>query len=95
MKAVLLQRERVSLAEAMFAEIVIWRVPSPVAGSRHAFKYRLALIDGDVCVVRYDNEAGKGDHKHVDGVELRYDFTSVAQLLIDFETDVERWSAIK
>jgi hypothetical protein len=38
--------------------------------------------------VRYDNERGKGDHRHVDGQEAPYAFTTVEQLLDDFERDV-------
>jgi hypothetical protein len=49
----------------MFVEIVIWSVPRKLPGSAHPFKYRLALMSGGSCVLRYDNESGKGDHKHV------------------------------
>jgi hypothetical protein len=44
--------------------------------------------------VRYDNETGKGDHKHMGRAELEiaYKFTSLAQLLIDFLVDIERRS---
>lgn len=45
--------------------MVIWRVPEAVLVSTHVFKYRLALVENTVCLVRYDNEAGKGDHKHI------------------------------
>lgn len=38
----------------------------------------------------YDYERGKGDHKHVEGRELRYRFLSVEQLVEDFLADVER-----
>jgi hypothetical protein len=31
----------------------------------HELWYRLALVVGGKCVLRYDNEAGKGDHRHV------------------------------
>ena len=46
-------------------EIVIWRVPQPARSSTHPYKYRLAYIANQRCVLRFDNEAGKGDHKHV------------------------------
>lgn len=46
-----------------------------------------------VCRVRYDNERDKGDHRHVDGAETAYSFTSVAQLLADFQHAVEAWEA--
>ena len=66
----LLFRERRIFAEDRIVEIVIWRLPRPLAGSRHAFKYRLAFVVDEVCVLRFDNETGKGDHKHVGAVEV-------------------------
>jgi len=91
MKATLLLRERFWLAEGLKVELVIWRVPEPVTGSSHSFKYRLALVSAGVCVLRYDNEAGKGDHKHVDEREVRYDFVDLDRLQADFKDDVEAW----
>lgn len=35
-------------------------------------------------VGRQGNERGKGDHRHVDGVESPYTFVSVEQLVEDF-----------
>jgi hypothetical protein len=64
MKAELLLKERLSQSENCYAELVLWRVPVSIAGSAHPFKYRLAFIVEGVCVLRYDNEVGKGDHKH-------------------------------
>lgn len=86
-----LLRERRVLAENAFAELVVWRVPSSVTGSAHGYKYRLALVIDQVCVLRYDNESGKGDHKHVGGMEARYAFSTPERLLADFWTDVDRW----
>jgi hypothetical protein len=43
------------------------------------------------CVLRYDNEAGKGDHRHVGKTERSYGFTTPEQLLTDFWRDVENW----
>lgn len=91
MAAELLLDERRVLAESAFAELVVWKVASPLSGSTHGFKYRLALIVEGVCVLRYDNEAGKGDHKHFGGKQLRYLFTTPEQLLADFWSDVDRW----
>jgi hypothetical protein len=56
-------------AGSAFAELVLWEVPKPVASSAHAFKYRLAYVVDGECVVRYDNEVGKGDHRHFSGKE--------------------------
>ena len=91
MKAELLLRERVVVAEDAFAELRIWRVPSPVRGSDHDFKYALAFVVRHRCVLRYDNEAGKGDHRHVGDIEEPYAFTSPQRLLADFWKDVDAW----
>jgi Family of unknown function (DUF6516) len=71
----------------------LWRLPVSVANSEHAFKYRLAFVVDGVCVLRYDNEAGKGDHRHVGEVEMAYMFESPRRLLADFWHDVEVWRA--
>lgn len=81
--------ERHVLSESAFAELVVWRVPTPVRGSAHEFRYRLALVVEGRCVLRYDNEAGKGDHRHVHDREHEYRFKDAEQLLIDFWSDVE------
>jgi Family of unknown function (DUF6516) len=91
MAAELLLDERRVLAESAFAELVVWKVPSPLPGSTHGFKYRLALVVEGVCVLRYDNETGKGDHKHVGDEQLPYVFTTPERLLADFWSDVDRW----
>ena len=91
MKATPLLHERRVIAEEAFVELVVWQVPSPVLGSAHSFKYRLAFVVSGVCVLRYDNEAGKGDHKHLGGEEAPYTFTTPAQLLADFWNDVDHW----
>lgn len=93
MKAELLLDERVILGEAAFAALKLWRVPKPVPGSLHAYKYSLAFVVQGVCVLRYDNEAGKGDHKHFGNLETPYVFTSPQQLLVDFWNDVRDWRA--
>jgi hypothetical protein len=92
MKASLLLNERRVLSANSFAEAVVWVVPKPVKGSRHEFKYSLSYVVNGVCVVRYDNETGKGDHRHVNDREAPYLFISVDRLLEDFWNDVKRWS---
>lgn len=90
MKADLLIRSRRDM-EVGFVEVVVWKLPQPLRGSTHDLKYRLAYVVDGVCVVRYDNEAGKGDHRHVGADESGYVFTSVDQLLDDFMADVAAW----
>jgi Family of unknown function (DUF6516) len=90
MKASLLMRTRIVYQENAFAELVLWDVPVPVPGSKHSFKYRLAfVVDGD-CVLRYDNESGKGDHRHLWGFESPYEFQSPERLIADFQADIAK-----
>jgi hypothetical protein len=91
MKAELLLAERHQLTADSFAELRVWRVPQPVRGSSHDLKYALAYVVAGVCVLRYDNEAGKGDHRHIGQVETAYTFTTPAKLLADFWNDVDQW----
>jgi hypothetical protein len=44
-----------------------------------------------VCVLRFDNEAGKGDHKHVGTRQMPYDFTTLERLVDDFWRAVAEW----
>lgn len=91
MKAKLMLREHHVIAEDAFVEMVVWCPPEPLSGSRHGFKYRLALVVNGVCVLRYDNEAGKGDHRQYDKDERAYQFSSPQALLSDFWNDVDLW----
>ena len=69
-------------------EMVVWRVPKPVPPSEHAFKYRLVFVRAGKRVVGYDNERGKGDHKHLGEREIAYRFVDVDTLMADFLSDV-------
>ena len=83
--------ERHVLDTQTFVEIVVWRLPRPLRGSTHRFKYRLVLVSNGVCVLRYDNEAGKGDHRHLRNSERPYTFIDPEALLANFWNDVEKW----
>jgi hypothetical protein len=91
MKARLILRRRRVIDDRSAEEAVVWRVPVPVPGSVHSYKYRLAFIVDGVCVLRFDNERGKGDHKHVDGREEPYVFTELQKLLADFRSSILEW----
>lgn len=92
MKAVQLVSMRIAYSESAFAELVLWRLSRPAEGSAHAFKYRLAYVVHGECVLRYDNEVGKGDHRHVGRIENIYTFTTPEKLIADFQHDIERWN---
>lgn len=95
MRAELLIDERHVLDDSTFVEIVVWRVLRPVRRSHHRFKYRLALVRAGTCILRYDNEAGKGDHRHLGEAQRRYPFTDPDSLLADFWRDVAALEAMK
>ena len=83
-------RERLPFDDDAFAELVIWRLPRQAPGSTHPYKYRLAFVIGDACVLRFDNEAGKGDHRHTRARELIYVFESPEKLVQDFLREARR-----
>ena len=89
MKATLIFRLKHELDDGAIVEMVIWRVPHRVPGSSHDFKYRLCYGRRGRRVVGYDNERGKGDHRHMRGREFPYRFNSPEKLVADFLADVE------
>ena len=91
MPAKLMLSERHTVSETSFVEMVVWHVPIPVRGSGHVFEYRLAFVVKGICVLRYDNEAGKGDHRHKGDEEIPYRFSSPESLLNDFWHEVDNW----
>jgi len=92
MSATLLLRTRIIGTDNAFAEMVLWRVTKPLSGSKHSFKYRLAYVVDQQCVLRYDNEAGKGDHRHPGTAERPYRVSTPDKLIADFQADSERWN---
>lgn len=74
----------------VLVEMVIWALPGTTTERPHGLKYRLFCGRADACVVRYDNEAGKGDHRHYDSHEEPYNFDSVEELIADFRNDCAR-----
>lgn len=69
-------------------QLVVWELPEPLAGSAHRYKYRFYFGRDGVPLVRYDNERGKGDHRHYGDREEPYTFSDLEALLRDFLRDV-------
>lgn len=69
-------------------EIKIWRV-SVTEHTPHGFKYSFVYIVNGERVVGYDNERGKGDHKHIEGAEQPYCYNGIPALFNDFKSDME------
>ena len=90
MKAELLFHQRIDYDDGAIVEMVLWRVPSPVTPSTHDLKYSLFYGRPGLREVGYDNERGKGDHRHFAGAETDYAFNTVEQLMADFWSDVRR-----
>jgi len=90
MKAALLRRHREEFEDGAIIDIVLWRVPKAVPPCKHRYKYRLFYGRAGTRIVGYDNERGKGDHRHVRGHEEPYRFESPERLIDDFFSDVER-----
>ena len=84
MKAELLFHQRIDYDDGAIVEMVLWRVKSPVPPSTHGLKYSLFYGRPGIREVGYDNERGKGDHRHFQGVE------TVERLMADFWRDVRR-----
>ena len=81
-------QERIVLTAASVADIVVWKLSAPLPGSRHRSKYRLAYIVENSCVVRFDNETGKGDYKHVGAKQVPYACVDLQTLRAGFFTEI-------
>ncbi|MGO9317453.1 MAG: DUF6516 family protein [Terracidiphilus sp.] len=90
MKAELLFHKRIDYDDGAIVEMVLWRIPKPVSPSTHRLKYSLFYGRPGLREVGYDNERGKGDHRHFQGVEKPYKFSTVDTLIADFWSDVHR-----
>ena len=70
--------------------MTIWQLPQATLERPHGLKYSLFYGRDGERIVGYDNERGKGDHKHLLDVETRYKFVSVEKMVADFLADIER-----
>lgn len=94
MAAKLLFSDKYIYADGAIREMVIWRLPETDTERPHGLKYRLFYGYRDRSLVRYDNERGKGDHRHYGGRDESYTFVSVEKLIADFKGDIERLRGI-
>jgi len=90
MKATRLFYDKAVYPDGAVVEMVIWRVPEPLAPSTHDLKFRLFYGFDGRRIVGYDNERGKGDHRHFKGRESAYRFVSAEDLVADFLADVDK-----
>lgn len=90
MKATRIFYDKAVLPDGFIVEMVIWQLPTSSPERPHGLKYRLYFGRDGQRIVGYDNERGKGDHKHILEVEKRYKFTTPEKLVADFLADIER-----
>ncbi len=90
MNAIRACHDKTILPDGAIVEMSIWRLSAADPERPHGLKHCLYCGRAGERIVGYDNERGKGDHKHIAGREMRYRFLSVEQLVQDFLADVER-----
>jgi hypothetical protein len=90
MSAVLLENWKITLDNGTIVQIRIWQLGARTAERPHALKYSLFYGRPGKRIIGYDNEAGKGDHRHYHDREEPYRFSTFERLLADFWRDVTR-----
>ena len=88
-KATLILDSKTILEDGRLIQRKIWQLATPDSSHKHGSKYSLYCGNSGVTIVRYDNETGKGDHKHIGSTEIAYVYKTLQQLLIDFVSDIE------
>ena len=88
-KATKIFNQKVDFMDGCIMEGIVWHLPEePVPGSQHLYKYRLYYGCSGRRDIGYDNERGKGDHRHYGDNEVPYEFVGFEQLIDDFFADV-------
>ncbi len=86
----LIESQKFTLDDGGIVQIRIWRLPEPTAERPLGLKYSLFYGRDGRRIVGYDNESGKGDHRHYRRREERYAFTTFEALVTDFWRDVRK-----
>lgn len=81
-------RQKDYFEDGSFVEMKVWCVSEPVPPSEHRYKYSLVYIAEGRRVLGYDNERGKGDHRHKGDTEKAVRFDSMAELVERFIDEV-------
>ena len=89
-KASLVRSRKVVLATGHIVQIKIWLLPKPTDERPHGLKYSLFFGLPGERIVGYDNELGKGDHRHYRKQQQPYVFSTIEKLIADFEDDIRK-----
>jgi hypothetical protein len=91
MAARLRYQEKYIYSDGAIRKMDLWQLPRKTSDRPHGLKYRLYYGLGDgTCLVRFNNESGKGDHKHVGGQEESYRYIDVETFVADFLAEIEK-----
>ena len=90
MKARFAFHDKQVLPDGSIMEMKIWELPQPAAASKHRLKYSLSYGRPGQRLVGYDNERGRGDHRHLGDKQESYGFSTPERLIEDFPADVRR-----
>lgn len=88
--ATLIYEDKGLFADGGIVEVIIWRLPAADTERLHGLKYSLFYGKEGQRIVGYDNERGKGDHRHFGNREEKYSFSTIDQMMRDFFADVRR-----
>jgi len=88
--ATLIENRKLLLDSGAIVQIRIWQLAEATEERPHGLKYSLFYGYPGERVIGYDNEAGKGDHRHRREREEPYHFTTYQTLLADFWQDVRK-----
>ncbi|WP_091878801.1 DUF6516 family protein [Phyllobacterium sp. OV277] len=88
--AILIRDERFDFPDGLIVQIKIWKLPYSTTERPHGLKYSLFFGRRGERIIGYDNEAGKGDHRHYRHQEEPYAFRSMVVLVEDFLADIRR-----
>ena len=89
MRAKLLLKDKFVYSDGAIREMTLWKLPKADEERPHGLKYSLYYGRDDQCFVRYDNERGKGDHRHYGDSEEPYKFESIEKMIYDFGADIQ------
>lgn len=87
--AELIYRFEQDFDDGAMVRMIIWKVPQPVPPSEHPYEYSLVYLEQGQRVIGFDNEQGKGDHRHDGDVESPYAFADMQTLIQHFIDAVE------
>ncbi len=89
-KAKLIYSDKAEFADGPIVEMHIWQLPDTTDERPHGLKYSLFYGRPGERIIGYDNERGKGDHRHYRDREQSYRFDGWQQLVTDFLADIRR-----